>query len=406
MDKNALLAPIRQILSSVSDIKDFQFIDTPDGVPALQAEVEASVPLVDTNFDVSAVVEAKAGGPLKFAGPVSIRLPIPWIDIWYLALGRIRSRLDLNKPLNDISIGASLTIAPGDGTYEIIGLDGDLHIKPGSVGLDTTFSLIGIPLGRSTGEWRYSEGMLVVDVGTTNLPDIIPLPSGHLVVDGQACAIAGSASAKFLGAEIASLNAGVLIGDVCKAGPPRDALIGKLIENCGSDRGPIGRVCIFGGARFGAINGTGQFTSRLDQIFPNISGDIDLSGLAHFTVGVNPARAKLSTNVLGFRLAIVLPNVEGLDEAFLRHLIETLLKPSIDLQALLRGDITIAPASKSGHGDDAMVDSSNSDSPSNNGQNPKTRASQVLLRVRHKMRRSHRRRRRQRKATIAVRQAR
>ncbi|WP_456740471.1 hypothetical protein [Bradyrhizobium sp. USDA 4469] len=354
-DLNSLLSAIQQLLGSVSAVKDLKFIDSPEGVPAIQAEVDVSVPLIGQNFAVGAVLEAKAGGTLKFAGPVSIRLPLPWFEIWWLALGRIRSRLDLNKPLNDISIGASLTIIPGEGSYEIIGLDGDLHIQPGKVGLDSTLAIISIPLGRSTGEWRYSEGMLVVDVGTTNLPDIVPLPSGHLVVDGRACAVAGSASAKFQGAQIASLGAGVLIGDICKAGPPRDSLIGKLTDECGSDRGPIGRVCIFGDVRFGAINGTGKFSSRLDQIFPNISGDIELAGLAHFSVGVNPTRAKLSTSVLGFRLAVVLPNVEGLDEAFLRQLIESLLKPSIDLQALLRGDITIAPASKGDRGDDAMV---------------------------------------------------
>lgn len=368
------IAVLKQVLGPISAVKNIELVNSSDGVPALQVEVEVTVPIFDkSDFKAGAVVEAKAGGKLKFAGPVSITLPIPWIEVWWIAIGRIRSRLDLNKPLNDISIGASLTIIPGEGSYDVIGIDGDLHIRPKSVQLDSTLSIISIPLGQTTGEWRYSEGMLEVNIGTTNLPDIIPLPSGHLVIDGQACAIAGSASAKLLGAKIASAGAGLLIGSsVCTVGPPRDPVVANLNQRCGA-RGPIGSICILGDVAFGGINGKGIFSSRIDQIMPTITGDIDVAKLATFSVRVNSSLVRLSTSVLGFRLAVVLPNVEGLNEEFLRRLIENLLKPSIDLNALLRGDIKISPASKSGHGDDAMVDGKDDGSspPGNPSDGPK-----------------------------------
>jgi hypothetical protein len=349
------LNALKPLLGLVADVSSIDIVDTPDGVPALNFDVKVGVPLFGFDFSIGAVVEARTNGKLRFAGPVSLTLPTPWIPLSYVALGRIRGRIDLNE-FKDVTVGASLTIAPGEGTYEIVGVDGDLHVGPTSVDLNAVLKVISLPLGQSIGSWRFREGMLEVNVGTSNLPDIIPLPSGHLIIDGQACAFAGSASAKLMGAQLASVGAGVLVGSgICKVGAPRDQLVSEIINRCGS-RGPLAQLCLFGDVKFGSISGSGLFSTRLDQIVPNISGQFDLAGLAKFGVGLNAARAKLETSVLGFRLKLILPSVEGLNEDFLRRLIENLLKPSIDLQALLRGDIQINPAAKGGRSDDSTVD--------------------------------------------------
>ena len=363
-------AALKPLLGMVSNVSDIQLIDEPDGLPTLKVEVQVGIPLIGSAFTAGAVVEARNGTNLRFAGPVSITLPTPWIPLTYVAIGRIRSRIDLNE-FKDVTIGASLTIAPGEGTYEIVGVDGDLHVGPNSVDLNSILKVISIPLGQSNGSWRFKEGMLEVTVGSSNLPDIIPLPSGRIVIDGQACAFAGSASTKFLGAELASVRAGVLVAGFCQVGPPRDPLVVEIIKRCG-DRGPLARLCLFGEIAFGSISGSGLFSTRLDQIVPTVSGEFNLAGLARFDVGLNAARARLATKVLGFRLAIVLPSVTGLNEDFLRNLIANLLKPSIDLQALLHGDIQISPASKAGRGDDAMVDAESSPAKEENPKPPQT----------------------------------
>jgi hypothetical protein len=349
------LNALKPLLGLIADVSSIDFVDTPDGVPAINFDVKAGVPLFGYDFSIGAVVEARTNGKLRFAGPVSLTLPIPWIPLSYVAIGRIRGRIDLNE-FKDVTVGASLTIAPGEGTYEIVGIDGDLHVGPNSVDLNAVLKVISLPLGQSIGSWRFREGMLEVNIGTSNLPDIIPMPSGHLIIDGQACAFAGSASAKMMGAQLASVGAGVLLGaGICKVGPPRDQLVTEIIQRCGS-RGPLAQLCLFGDIKFGSISGSGLFSTRLDQIVPNISGQFDLAGLAKFGVGLNAARAKLETSVLGFRLKLILPSVDGLNEDFLRRLIENLLKPSIDLDALLKGDIQINPAAKGGRSDDATVD--------------------------------------------------
>jgi hypothetical protein len=372
-DIGTALKAIQQVLGFVSNIKEIQLVTSADGSPAVRAEVQVAVPILGSDqFAAAAVLEAKAGGNLRFAGPVSITLPIPWIPLSYVAIGKIRSRVDLND-LKDISIGASLTLAPGEGTYEIVGLDGDLHVEPSSVDLNASLAIISIPLAQSKGQWRFKEGMLEIDVGTTSLPDIIPLPSGHMVVDGRACAVAGSAGVQLLGAKILSAKAGVFLGAACNAGDPRSSLIIELISKCGP-RGPLGQICLSGDASFGFINGSGFFSSRLDQITPTITGEIVLAGLANFSVAINSSAAKLSTRVFGFRLGVVLPTVEGLNEDFLKQLIANLLKPTINLEALLRGEIVIAPASKSGNGDDAMASADSKDGGAKPG-DPGTKAS-------------------------------
>lgn len=360
------LNALKPVLGLIADVNSIDVVDTPDGIPALNFDVKVGMKLFDYDFSIGTVVEARTNGKLRFAGPVSLTLPQPWIPLSYVAVGRIRGRVDLNE-FKDVTVGASLTLAPGEGTYEIIGVDGDLHVGPRSVDLNAVLKVISLPLGQSVGSWRFREGMLEVNVGTSSLPDIIPLPSGHLIIDGQACAFAGSASAKLMGAQLASVGAGVLVGSaICKVGAPRDQLISEIIKRCGS-RGPLAQLCLFGAIKFGDISGSGLFSTRLDQIVPNVSGQFDLAGLAKFEVGLNASRAKLETSVLGFRLKLILPSVDGLNEAFLRRLIENLLKSSIDLDALLRGDIQINPAAKGGRSDDAMVDDAPAkDDPANN----------------------------------------
>src|SRR5262249_54459320 len=134
-DIAAALQALKQVLGVVSLVKDIQQIDAPGGIPSFNIEVEVAVPIFD-GLSAGAVVEARNGTNLRFAGPVSITLPTPWITLSWVALGRIRTRVDLNK-LNDIALGASLTLAPGEGTYETVGMDGDLRIAPDRVELNS-----------------------------------------------------------------------------------------------------------------------------------------------------------------------------------------------------------------------------------------------------------------------------
>jgi hypothetical protein len=52
---------VKQVLASVSDIKDLQVITSPDGVPAIRAEVEVSIPiLAPSDFKAGAVLREES----------------------------------------------------------------------------------------------------------------------------------------------------------------------------------------------------------------------------------------------------------------------------------------------------------------------------------------------------------
>ena len=349
----------------ISNITNIAFVEGAGSIPPLRFEVVVSfAPFGDTiPFKASAVVEARPGGSPRFAGPVSFTVPAPWSTVGYVAVGRIRARIDLNQ-LKDFTVGASLALAPGPGTYDLLGLDGDLRLRGEGIDLSSVLKVAGLSLGQATGQWRRRENMFEVTVGSST-SNILPIPSGRLVIDGQACALGGSASVKFLGAHLAQAKAGLLLALCSSIRPPRDALIAEIVGRCG-DRGTIARLCLMGKVDFGIIKGTGRFSTRLDRIVPSISGEFDIAKLARFDAELSSARARLKANVIGIRLTVILPSVDRLNERFLRDLIESLLRPSIDLNALLNGKITIAPAAKGGKGDEAMATASSA--PSEGGQ--------------------------------------
>ncbi|WP_221149827.1 hypothetical protein [Rhizobium sp. NZLR8] len=367
---NVGLEILKQLLGPIGKPGTFDVAIGPDGIPILTGKVEVSLPIEGVPLTASTTITARAGGPLRFNGPVSFVLP-GWYTVSYVDIGRIRASLDLNKPLENITVGASIALPTGEATYDIAAVDADLTIGSEELTLKGTLSLLKMPLGQTVGIWKFKQGILDIDVSGGAASDILPLPSGHLTVDGPACAVVGTASAKVLGTKLVNVDAGVFLGKPCNASAAKTALVTSLIEKCGG-RGPAGEVCLGGKASFGDIlNAEGLLVARLDQLIPRITGKIDLRNVANFDVSVNAAQAAFRTKVLGFRVSLILPSVDGLNEDFLRRLIENLLKPSIDLSALAKGNITIAPASKAGSGDDSTTSSGQS-SGEENGQDGKT----------------------------------
>lgn len=367
---NVGLEILKQLLGPIGKAGTFDVSIGPDGIPVLTGKVEVVLPFEGVPLTASTTITARAGEPLRFNGPVSFVLP-GWYTVSYVDIGRIRASLDLNKPLEKITLGASIALPTGEATYDIAAVDADLTIGPEELTLKGTLSLLKMPLGQTVGIWKFKQGILDIDVSGGAASDILPLPSGHLTVDGAACAVVGTASARILGTKLANVDAGVFLGKQCTASAAKTALVTSLIEKCGG-RGPAGSICLGGKASFGDIlNAEGMLVARLDQLIPRITGKIDLRNVANFDLSVNAAQAAFRTKVLGFRVSLILPSVDGLNEDFLKRLIENLLKPSIDLSALAKGNITIAPASKAGSGDDATTSSGQS-SEEENGQEVKS----------------------------------
>ena len=360
---------LRKFFGPISALDGVNFYVGKDGIPAVTANVKVSLPIDAFPLEAGATLSARAGKPIRFDGPVSFVTSM-WLKAGYVDIGRIRASVDMNKPLEKVTVGASLAFPEGSATYDLAALDTELTISQTEISLIGSLKLLSSPLGSATGVWKFKEGMLDIDVSAGEASEIIPLPTGHLTVDGPACAVVGTSSAKLFGASLVNVSAGLFLGQsICNVGPAKSSLVVSMIEACG-ERGQAGQVCLRGNANFGEIlNAQGMLSARLDKIIPNITGKIDLARLATFDVAVDSARAAFETRVLGFRVNLILPSVDGLDEDFLRKLIENLLKPSIDLSAVLKGDITIAPASKSGSGGGTAGNSTNSGGASGNDGN-------------------------------------
>ena len=320
-------------------------------------QLSLRVPVIATVFiggfgglRVGAVVEATPNSPFRFAGPVTISVPI-WIPTGVeLDIGNLQAVVDL-KGSDTFSLGASVALTPGAELYNILSFDGTFAVTPGNgtVSLNGRLGVLHVPVSTVTGTWLTQEGVLRLDT-TSVVGNLLPIPETHVILDGPGCSISGTASAKLVGIELLQANAVVLFP--CKGSRAPLAETAALINSCGP-AGSLGKVCVSGTASLGDIaRASAKFDSHLLLPTPHISAKINVLDISDVSVDASLASAKFEARLLCIDLSVYLPSLEHVNAGTVKDLFLSLLKPSIDLQALLSGKIVISPASGGGKGGD------------------------------------------------------
>ncbi len=332
----------------------------------LRVPIIVTVPIGGfSGLSVGAVVEATPTSSFHFAGPVLVSVPI-WIPTGFeLDIGNLQAMVDLNA-LDNFSLGASVALTPGEELYDVFSFDGNLavNMRESTVSFGGQLSVLRVPVSSVTGKWLIQEGVLRVDT-TSIVGNLLPIPQSHVIVDGPGCAIVGTANAKLVGIELLQGSAVVLFPCTGNHTPIPDTA--KLVLSCGS-AGNLGRVCVTGQASLGNIaQAMTSFDSSLLTPSPHMRARINVLDISDVSVEASLAMVKLDARLLMIDLSVFLPSLENVNADDVRKLFENMLRPSINLQALLSGKIVISPTSGSGNGEGMSDGDGNGGGTSNGG---------------------------------------
>lgn len=159
----------------------------------------------------------------------------------------------------------------------------------------------------------------------------------------------GKASKKFVGIDLAEVDAaGLLPRPPCSANAKATPETADIERSC-STPDARGLVCLNGKASLGDI---AQAMVKLDSHLlipsPHAAARISLHRVGDIDIAASSSITKLAATILGFDVAVYLPSLEHVSASTVIDLLSSLLRPSIDLEALLSGKIVISPS----HGHD------------------------------------------------------
>ncbi len=175
----------------------------------------------------------------------------------------------------------------------------------------------------------------------------IPIISAHdqITIDGLKCSLRQNIDLGLpsLGGAVSVRGALAvqLYGGNCQIVP----------HSCPPRGGGLGSICVNGSANLGPL-GTVNGGADLSLAFAAPVVWANINDLTPFKINVevraSSSYAKAAFGCLGLRFTVITPTLDGISASYLEQIIQNALKPTFDLQALARGDVTISFLPNSG----------------------------------------------------------
>jgi hypothetical protein len=318
----------------------------PDYSLTLRVPILATVPIgAFDGIHTKATLEASPGKGLVFAGPVTVSLPI-WIPMGEgVDIGDLTAMIDLSSPR--FGIGASVALTPGGGTNELLAFKGTVTIegRNSSVLIEGNLDALAATLMTAKGNWQTREGVLRID-SQVAFDSFLPFPKATVVVDGSSCALAGTAGVNLAGIT-GTGSAAAILPSPCGGRLSSVADVAAIESKCVNGSAlALGNLCLIGNASLGNIVSANiKFSSPILRPLPRIFANFSLfDDIGKVQVAATSAAVKLSANILFLDVSLYLPTLEGVSAQEVADLLKSLLRPSIDLDALLHGNIQISPS--------------------------------------------------------------
>lgn len=383
-DAGAILAGIKQAFGGLQLPGNPDVIVGADGVPVVRVEV--SLPVIANALQAAGTIEWRPGKNSKprFNGPMTLTwagyTPIfAGVDI-----GNISGSFDFENSEN-ISLSASFALTGGDATNNLLRLTGTISYnkQARTITADSGFFLANTLFARSLTAVNLDQYSIESSLTSEGVAAYLPLPTVKVGIYGEACLASGKATVTlFKSFELADVVALIVLPKCASDLALQEQKIAALdSKEC---MGPTksGLLCV--AARFNVLslfNGRGVVKTPLRSFSPVVDIDGDALG-AHLNINASLKRIKVRADVKVLKVTVVFPSPAGIDARVLKKLLENLLRPSIDLQSLLDGDIVISPQQGKGgdgaaNGKDGDEESTDSQADAKDGQAEKQTAAQA-----------------------------
>lgn len=321
------------------------------GIPIIHCAVAVALPGLPV--DAQGAVELRPGehSTLEWIPPFTITSN-GWVAVASgIELGKISGTVDPRSPSN-FSISANLAAAKGETTNSLLRAEGTLGFQDRTVTLQTALYLEGAQIMETTGLLDLDEQLVRLEGHATGIAANLPIPDTEIVLNGRQCVLWGKSSVSALKSlHLLSMGAVLVTPNPCDQRNTETlrAIVQHATGNsfC-QDSAKNGGFCAFGNVTVGNVAAHGGVKSAFLALAPT----------AHLDASIKVARLTLDADIRWIRVeadvhhilsvTLYVPVSEGLDEEYLNRLLAALLRPSIDLDAITKGKIVIAPGARGG----------------------------------------------------------
>lgn len=318
-----------------------------DGIPVVRCAI--AMPIDLGGLKASGTVEWRPGKDQKpkFSGPISVMWTTYTPIFTGVDLGEITAEFD---PSNEnIALAASVALTSGDVTKEAMRFAGRLVYDKAArtVTADTGLFIGGMRFARSVGVANIKEESFEGKMTPEGAAAYLPLPEAQVGIYGKACMVSGRANIRlFKSFDLANVVAVIVLPDPCGDAKAAEIRQAKLVafkgERC-VHSGRSGLLCVDGKVNVASLFEAGTLIQTpLGAFSPVISVRGD-AGFAKLDINASLKRIKVKADVEVVRVTVIFPSATGIDADLLRRLLANLLKPSIDWESLIKGDIVISP---------------------------------------------------------------